>query len=108
MRVSDINLNGLSSYLIKTFTDDDLFTDTNSGIIKFSQPYPQFLTDFNNRHIYPDNFNQIFQFLEYLMVDQMDIQRFLLSFMTPSEELYQIDNQFQNHFKLLSNHSNSK
>lgn len=102
MRISDINLNGLSSHLIKTFTDDDLFGDTNSDMIKFSQPYPQFLTDFNNRHIYPNNFNQIFQFLEYLMVDQMDIQTFLLKYMTPSEELYQIDDQFQNHFKLIS------
>ena len=78
MRICDINLNDLKSHLIKTLTDDnEMLSDTDSDIIKFTQSYPDFLTDFNNRQINPQNFNEIFRFLEYLMVDVIDIQTYL-------------------------------
>lgn len=102
MKLYDINLNGLNSQLVKILTDDEMASEIDGDIIQFTQSYPEFLTDFNNRLVNPQNFNEIFRFLEYLMVDVFDIQTFFLKYMIPTEEFYQIDNQFQSHFKLIS------
>lgn len=102
MRICDINLKGLKSHFIKTLTDHEVFHEIDSDIIEYTQSYPEFLNDFNNRRINPQNFNETVRFLEYLMVDQKDIQTFFLKYKIPTEELYHLDDQFQNHFKLIS------
>jgi hypothetical protein len=90
MLISNLNLEGIESKLVKDLGDD--YTDDEMNEVKLPDMFSEnLINDFNKRNITHENINEIITLLDFLNVEQTVCRKFVLDNLQKSEKIYFIN-----------------